>query len=445
VSGLKRAVEAVTGSDLSQTVTVEASGALADIAGQVELMKQTLSRLVANIRSEAQLVAMAGERMADSARELSSSTEEQAASLQQTSGSVSELAASVRRNADDAGQADRLASEVRQHAEEGIAAVAKAVESVRRIEQRSDKMSQIIAVIDGITFQTNILALNAAVEAARAGASGRGFAVVAQEVRVLAQRTAQAAAEVKALIHGSAQEVEAGAQEIQGTSRLLQAMVDGVRQVAERVRQVASTNAQQSQSVGDLAQAVAAIDRLTQRNAHLVAGSVASADALRRQAEALKTGVATMRLRQGCADEARAMAERAARCVRQLGVAQAAQRFHDRAGEFIDRDLFVILMDRKARFLAFGADPSKANKPAVAAPGVDVNEINRRTYAVADAGGGWVEFCSLHPLTRRPVDKMAYVLPVDQCVVMVSINKSDGEAAAPAAAPRRGLETATAD
>ena len=238
--------------------------------------------------------------------------------------------------------------------------------------------------------------------------------------------------------------MEAGAQEIQGTSLLLQAMVDGVRQVAERVRQVAATNAQQSQSLGDLAQAVSAIDRLTQRNAQLVAGSVASADALRRQAETLKTGVASMRLRQGCADEARAMAERAARCVRQLGVAQAAQRFHDRTGDFIDRDLFVILMDRNARFLAFGADPSKANRPAVAAPGVDVDEINRRTYATADAGGGWVEFRSLHPLTRRPVDKMAYVLPVEQCVVMVSINKSDGEGAAPVPAPQRGLEATAA-
>jgi methyl-accepting chemotaxis protein len=444
VAGLKRAVEAVTGSDLSQTVTVDAAGALGDIAGQVERMKQTLSRLVANIRSEAQLVAMAGERMAASARELSSSTEEQAASLQQTSGNVSELATSVRRNADDAVQADRLAGEVRQHAEDGIAAVAKAVDSVRRIEERSHRMSQIIGVIDGITFQTNILALNAAVEAARAGDSGRGFAVVAQEVRVLAQRTAQAAAEVKTLINGSAQEVQGGAQEIESTSRLLQAMVHGVRQVAERVRQVAETNAQQSQSLGDLAQAVSAIDRLTQRNAQLVAGSAASADALRRQAEALKTGVASMRLRQGCADEARAMAERAAQCVRQLGVAQAAQRFHDRTGEFIDRDLFVILMDRDSRFLAFGADPSKANKPSVAAPGVDVEEINRKTYAAADAGGGWVEFHSLHPLTRRPVDKMAYVLPVDQYVVMVSVNKSDGEGAAPAAAPQRGLETALA-
>jgi methyl-accepting chemotaxis protein len=426
VSSLKRAVKAVTDSDLSQSGAVDASGALGDIAGQVELMKQTLSRLVANIRSEAQLVAMAGERLAHSARELSSSTDEQAASLKQTSSGVSALAASVKRNADDAGQADRLAGEVHRHAEEGIAAVGKAVDSVRRIEERSHKMSQIIGVIDSITFQTNILALNAAVEAARAGDSGRGFAVVAQEVRVLAQRTAQAAAEVKTLIQGSAQEVDAGVHEIQSTSRLLQAMVDSVRQVAERMRQVASTNAEQSQSLGELAQAVVNIDHLTQRNAQLVAGSVTAADALRRQADTLKAGVASMRLRQGCADEARALAERAAQCVRQLGVAQAARRFHERTGGFIDRDLFVIMMDRGGNFVAFGADPSKANRPAVAAPGVDVAELNRMTYATADAGGGWVEFRSFHPLTRVPVDKMAYVMPVDKHVVMVSVNRSDG-------------------
>jgi methyl-accepting chemotaxis protein len=446
VSNLKRAVEAVTGSDLSQSVAVDARGALGDIASQVELMKQTLSRLVANIRSGAQLVAMAGERMVLSARELSSSTEEQAAGLKQTSAGVSALAASVKRNADDAGQADRLAGQVHRDAEEGIAAVGKAVDSVRRIEARSHKMSQIIAVIDGITFQTNILALNAAVEAARAGDSGRGFAVVAQEVRVLAQRTAQAASEVKTLIQGSTQEVEAGVNEIQSTSRLLQAMVESVRQVAERVRQVASTNAQQSQSLGELAKAVVDIDQLTQRNAQLVAGSVNSADALCRQAETLKAGVASMRLRQGCADEARALAERAAQCVRQLGVAHAAQRFHDRASGFIDRDLFVILMDCKGNFVAFGADPSKANKPAVAAPGVNVAELNRIVYATADAGGGWVEFRSLHPITRTPVDKMAYVVPLDQHVVIVSVNKSDGGAAAPvpAATKAAGLAFAAA-
>jgi methyl-accepting chemotaxis protein len=201
-STLRRAVAAVSGGDLSQRVEVDGAGALGDIAGQVERMSQTLSRMVANTRSEAQLVAMAGERMVHSARELAASTDEQAHSLEQTSAGVSALADSVRRNADDAGQADRLAGQVRQHAEEGIAAVGKAVDSVRRIEERSQRMSQIIAVIDGITFQTNILALNAAVEAARAGESGRGFAVVAQEVKALASQTAKATSEISAQITG---------------------------------------------------------------------------------------------------------------------------------------------------------------------------------------------------------------------------------------------------
>ena len=233
IAELGSAVAAVSSGDLSRRVEVNASGALGDIAAQVESMSGTLSRMVANTRSEAQLVAMAGERMVQAARELAGSTDEQAASLKKTSSGVSEVAESVKRNAADAALADRLAGDVHRHAEDGISAVGKAVESVRCIEQRSQRMGQIIAVIDGITFQTNILALNAAVEAARAGESGRGFAVVAQEVRVLAQRTAQAAAEVKTLIEGSAQEVQAGVDEIRNTERLLQAMVDGVRQVAE--------------------------------------------------------------------------------------------------------------------------------------------------------------------------------------------------------------------
>jgi hypothetical protein len=401
-------------------------------------MKRTLSRLVANIRSEAQLVAMAGERMAGSARDLSSRTEEQAAGVEQTTANLAELVASVRRNAEDAGEADRLAAELRRDAEDGFAAVGQAVHSVHRIDERARQMGHIIGAIDGIAFQTNILALNAAVEAARAGESGRGFAVVAHEVRVLAGRTAEAAAEVKRLIEGSAQEVSVGVSEIQNASQRLQALIEGVRQVAERVRQVATTSADQRQGLEELSQAVRAIDGLTQRNAQLAESSVQSAERLRQQADGLRSGVSSMRLRQGCADEARALCEKAVGLIASAGLAAARAQFHDRAGGFIDRDLFVIVLDRQGYFRAFGMDPSKADKPAVAAPGVDINELNARSFAAADEGGGWIEFRSLHPITKLPVDKLAYVLPVGDLVVMVSANRSDtGEAPTATAAPAR--------
>ncbi|MCK6423737.1 MAG: methyl-accepting chemotaxis protein [Burkholderiaceae bacterium] len=438
VAVLRQALALIEKGDLAQPTDARSAGALADVVSQVEAMKRTLSRLVADIRSEAQLVAMAGEQMSQASRDLSSRTEEQAAGVEQTTANVAELLQAVQRNASDASEADRLARELQAHAESGIAAVTEAVGAVQRIDERSRQMSQIIGAIDGIAFQTNILALNAAVEAARAGESGRGFAVVAGEVRVLAQRTAAAAADVKRLIEGSAQEVSAGVARIEATQARLQEMVAGVRLVAGRVQQVAATNHTQNQGLQALSEAVSHIDQLTQRNVVLVDDSARSAERLRSQAEKLRAGVAWMRLRQGCADEARALCERAADTVQREGLDAAVRRFHDPKGGFIDRDLFVIVLNRRNHFLAFGADPSKADKPAVAAPGVDLDDLCRRTLATAAAGGGWVEFRGIHPITRQPVEKMSYVCPAGELAVLVSVNKSDtGDAPAPAAAQHK--------
>ena len=444
VAVLRESLAQVEKGDLAQSIDARSAGALADLVTQVESMKRTLSRLVADIRSEAQLVAMAGEQMAQASRDLSSRTEEQAAGVEQTTANVAELLQAVQRNAEDASQADHLARELQAHAEGGIAAVTDAVGAVQRIDERSRQMGQIIGAIDGIAFQTNILALNAAVEAARAGESGRGFAVVAAEVRVLAQRTAAAAADVKRLIEGSAQEVSAGVARIEATQTRLQEMVAGVRQVAVRVQQVATTNTAQNQGLQSLSEAVRHIDQLTQSNAILVDDSAQSAERLRAQADKLRSGVAWMRLRQGCADEARALCERAAEAVRRDGLDAAVRRFHDPKGGFIDRDLFVIVLDQRNHFLAFGADPTKANKPAVAAPGVDLDDLCRRTLSTAAAGGGWVEFRGIHPITRQPVEKMSYVRPAGELAVLVSVNKSDTGDAPAAPATRSGAPASTA-
>jgi len=431
---MKAGFEALAQGDLTRGVAADGGSALA-LASDFEQMQAGWSRLVANVRSESELLTMSSEGLAEAARSLSSRTEEQAACLEQTSASVAELATSVQRNTDDAMAAQTLTVGLCTQADQGLGAMDQAVQTVLRIQERSQRMGQIIGVIDGIAFQTNILALNAAVEAARAGESGRGFAVVASEVRVLAQRTAQAAAEVKSLIDGSAQEVTAGVSRIREVSGLLGEMAQGVRSVAERVQGVAGTHGQQSRSLQEVAQAVRSVDELSQRNAGMVEAAAQAADKLRTRADGLKAGVQRMRLRQGCADEARVLAQRAATCLREQGLAAAVRQFHDPKGPFRDRDLFVIVLDRKGYFRAFGIDPSKADKPSVAAPGVDIKELNRQTLEMADAGGGWIEFRSLHPATRQPVDKLAYVLPVDDLAVMVSANKSDGGGSAPTAAP----------
>ena len=438
LSGSMRALEdmvkAVASGDLTQSRVLPGRDELAGIARDMEGMTRRLSQLVSTIRSEAQLVAMAGDDLTTSAHELHSRTETQARSLHQTSESMAALVGTVQVNASDAQEADGLAARVRHAAEGGTAIVESAVVAMQGLEQRSSQMTDIIGVINGIAFQTNILALNAAVEAARAGEAGRGFAVVASEVRTLAQRCAQAATEVKALIEGSASDVSTSMGRIREASASLHSVMQGIAQVADKARVISQSSAAQRSGLQGMEVSVQSLDGITQSNARMVDSSVKSAERLREQARQLSAAVVAMKLRQGCADEARALVERAGDLIQSVGLPAAVSRFHARDGGFIDRDLFIIVLDRKGCFRAFGMDPGKADKPAVAAPGVDIAELNAKTYARADEGGGWFEFRSLHPQTRVPVDKMAYVLPVGDLVVMCSVNKSDGAAVAAAVA-----------
>ncbi|WOB08845.1 methyl-accepting chemotaxis protein [Piscinibacter gummiphilus] len=432
---LDEMVNALCAGDLTQSRVLPGRDELADMARSLEAMTRRFSQLVSTIRSEAQLVAMAGDRLSVSAHELHDRTEEQARSLHQTSESMASLVTTVQVNASDAQEADGLAASVRHAAEGGTAIVESAVHSMQGLEKRSGQMTDIIGVINGIAFQTNILALNAAVEAARAGEAGRGFAVVASEVRTLAQRCAQAATEVKTLIEGSAAEVSTSMGRIREASRSLQSVMQGISQVADKARVISESSAAQKSGLQGMEQSVQSLDGITRSNARMVDSSVKSAEKLREQARQLSAAVVSMKLRQGCADEARALVDKAVALIHSAGLPSAASRFHARDGGFVDRDLFIIVMDRKGYFRAFGMDPKKADKPAVAAPGVNIDELNAKTYAAADAGGGWIEFKSLHPQTKLAVEKMAYVQPAGpELVVMCSVNKTDG-AAAPAGAP----------
>jgi len=427
IAALDDMVKAVCAGDLTQSRVMAGTDELALIGRDMETMTRRLSQLVSSIRSEAQLVAMAGDRLSTSAHELHGRTEEQARSLKQTSASMASLVSAVQINATDAQEADGLAASVRHAAEGGNAIVESAVVSIQGLEKRSSQMTDIIGVINGIAFQTNILALNAAVEAARAGEAGRGFAVVASEVRTLAQRCAQAATEVKLLIEGSAAEVGTSMGRIREASRSLHAVVQGISQVADKARVISQSSAAQRSGLQGMEQSVQSLDGITQSNALMVDSSVRSAERLREQARHLSAAVISMKLRQGCADEARALVDKAVALIQNEGATSAFARFHRRDGGFVDRDLFIVALDRRGYFRAFGMDPSKADKPAVAAPGVNIDELNAKSFGAADAGGGWIEFKSLHPQTKLPVDKMAYVMPCGkELIVMCSVNKTDG-------------------
>jgi len=428
---LQTQLRTIRNGDLTQDIALTGSRELVAIGVEAQRLTHQLSQMVALMRSESQLISMSGELAALHAQELAHRTESQAASLQQTRASLETLVEAVRRNAEQIRAADEFAGRVRDDAAAGQASVQQASASILRIEQRSSQMGEIISVINGISFQTNILALNAAVEAARAGDSGRGFAVVAAEVRTLAQRSAKAAAEVKQLIERSTDEVNGGVRAIEASRKSLDHAVQGVRDVAERLRNVASSSNQQSAGLQEIARAVESIDDITRQFAQMVDGSVGTADGLRSRAAGLSDGVKTMRLRQGCADEAKAMAERAVRLLESVGLEEAVRQFHDPNGSFRDRDMYIVVADRSDYFRAFGADPKKAGRlRSDCFPGDVENQlaIREASWRAAEAGGGWIEFRAPHPLTKRPVQKVAYVVPAQSMrfTVQCSVNRGDG-------------------
>lgn len=397
------------------------------LALQLDALLQQMSAVVASVRSEAELVAMAGGQLAQTSGSLSERTEQQAASLEQTSATVSQLADALQGNSGDMRDVSRMAQQVMQSAEEGNQVVQSTVAAMNTMAARAEKMTEIIDAINGIAFQTNILALNAAVEAARAGEAGRGFAVVASEVRTLSGRSAKSASEIGELIKGSIADALAGVRQINETQGALTNVVRHMRELAAKVGRIAESISEQSTHTQEIAQVIRGLDDITQRNAELVEVSTQSSGALHMQASNLAGSVVSMKLRQGCADEARALVEAATQLILQQGLDAAVRQFHDRSSRFFDRDLFIIVLDRKGYFRAFGMDPSKANKPSVAAPGVDLEALNRDTRAQADQGGGWVQFRGIHPVTKLPCDKMAYVLPAgSELMVLCSINKNDG-------------------
>ncbi|MFO6419569.1 methyl-accepting chemotaxis protein [Hylemonella sp. W303a] len=292
-----RLAEAVAQGDLSREVDPDRGYTeVRVLLTHLTNMNESLRRLVRSVQQAAESVASAGIQIASGNNDLSSRTETQASALQQTASAIQEMTVSVRENTAQVMRANEQSTRARQVAGQGGEAVGASVETMRRIEDSSRKIVDIIAVIDGIAFQTNILALNAAVEAARAGEQGRGFAVVAGEVRRLAQRSATAAKEIKELILGSVQEISAGASQVGGAGETVSEAAVAIGDVASHMQQIAHAMEEQSRGVAQISEAVAQIDQATQKNAALVEECAAAAQSLRDQAQSLVSSVASFRL-----------------------------------------------------------------------------------------------------------------------------------------------------
>ncbi|MET0518467.1 MAG: methyl-accepting chemotaxis protein [Burkholderiaceae bacterium] len=296
LSQARRQTQQIAEGDLTGALQVEGRDELAALSRDLAEMQDKLSGTIAGVRHAAEQVRLASSEIATGNQDLSNRTEQAASSLEQTGAAMQQLSEGVRSNAEAARQADGLAQAASGVAGRGGALVQQVVQTMAEIQQSSHKIGDIIGVIDGIAFQTNILALNAAVEAARAGEQGRGFAVVASEVRALAQRSAQAAREIKTLISASSERVEGGSRLVDDTGSTMREVVESVQRVTQIIGEISGSSASQALTLGEIGQAVRQLDQMTQQNASLVEQSAAAAESLREQASELVQTVASFRL-----------------------------------------------------------------------------------------------------------------------------------------------------
>jgi methyl-accepting chemotaxis protein len=291
IRALVEHADAIAKGDLVRHIDTVGKDELAALSHAMSMMAQSLAKVVSDVRDSSESIATASSEIAQGNADLSSRTESQAGSLQQTASSVEQLTSTVKQNADAARQANQLATAASSDATRGGEVVRKVVTTMTDIHSSSKKIAEIISVIDGIAFQTNILALNAAVEAARAGEQGRGFAVVAGEVRTLAQRSADAAKEIKALIGDSVDKVATGTSLVSEAGQSMTEIVASVKRVTDIIGEITAATVEQSSGIEQVNTAVGQLDQMTQQNAALVEESAAAASSLKDQAARLNQTV----------------------------------------------------------------------------------------------------------------------------------------------------------
>ena len=420
-----RFMEQTASGNLRHKVRIRGKDELSDMSHAMDVMVNNISVMVASVRSNSALVANSGDVLVSGNEALSGRTEQQAANLEETSASVQELASTVKENAQTAQQSDQAAQSVRGVAELGAQGMVQAIASVEAIEASTKRMDEIVSVIDGLAFQTNILALNAAVEAARAGESGRGFAVVATEVRSLAQRSAASAKEIRQLISASSTQVASGVAQIRAAGDNITQIVSGVREVAANMSQISTSSAEQSNSLAEITTAISQLDAITQQNAAMVEQSVSQATALQERASLLSSSVSAFKLQQGSADEARELVDRALELRRSTGGRDGFIRaVTPKETALFDRDMYVFVLDRSGQYLAFGGNPAKVGSKVQDVPGIDGNALIASIVSQASVGPGWVEYDIVNPLNGKVQTKMSYVVQVDDVFVGCGVYKS---------------------
>jgi methyl-accepting chemotaxis protein len=417
VTSLNRAVKTakqIAAGDLTTAVNATGNGEIDELLQALAALNERLFQVVSDVRTGTTTVATTSSQISRDNSALSARTESQASSLEETASSIEELTSTVKQNADNAQQAHQLVAAASDLALKGGHVVGEVVDTMGSIKESSRKIVDIIGVIDGIAFQTNILALNAAVEAARAGEQGRGFAVVASEVRTLAQRSASAAKEIKSLIGDSVEKVEAGSALVDGAGRTMNEIVDSVKYIAGIIKNISSASLEQSAGIELVNSAITQIDRMTQKNAMLVEDATKTASSLNQQAVSLLQSVSVFNLgdrEYGTEEEAITLVKAGAAMMQEQGKeALVAEINKLSSGNFLNRDLYLSAYDINTyRVIAHGSNPRHIGQNAEQVKDSDGRHFIHDMIAAAKSkGAGWIEYKWAHPITNENTIKNAY-------------------------------------
>jgi len=409
--------------DLSSQVAVVGRDEISELLRALQAMNQSLLKIVGEVRSSTQVISEASGQIASGNSELSARTEAQASALEQTASSLEQLTATVKQNADHAMRANQSGEAASGFAIKGGQVVTQVLETMGSINDSSRKIVDIIGVIDGIAFQTNILALNASVEAARAGEQGRGFAVVAAEVRNLAQRSAIAAKEIKSLIDDSVQKIKSGNALADQAGSTMREIVNAVQHVEQIIAEITQAGKEQSSGITEVNQAVTQMDHMTQQNAAMVEQAASAAVKMQQLASSLAHSVSAFRL-ENHAEDAVAMVQRAVRHVRQQGREAALADFSLPTPEFKQRDLYINVIDLNGNTLAHGENAKLIGRNLIDLKDADGKLFIKHFVDVAkNTGKGWIDYRWPNPVTAVLEEKTTYIEEVDGLVIGCGIYK----------------------
>ncbi len=409
VKVLSQWVQDIADGNLSGNNRVPGKDELAKMGILMDGMTLRLSSLVSDIRSSASLVDQTGQRVAHGSGLLAVRTEEQANSLRNTVVAISQLNGAVDHNAQAARELDGVTERLCAQADGGSACLNETVQSMEVLQSATQRVSSVIALIQDIAFQTGMLALNAAIEAARAGPAGKGFAIVAGEVRQLSVRCGEAAEEISTLVSTVDEANRVALGKLLEANGAMTGVLEGIKLVSDQLRGISEASTQQSSGLKDVTHSVGNLNEITRDNSSLVEESTTASNALVHRATSLREAVASMKLRMGSADEALALVHQAVAHLDAVPRDQAISDFHRPDGAFIDRDLYIVMLDREGYFVANGSRPDLMGSHFSQVKGLE-DGFAEKVWAKVDEGGGWIDYNVVHPITRAVTPKLSYVV-----------------------------------